>query len=141
MAATQERHPTDAAASTRPLGPRSTSVVEFRDVSKVYPSGDVGVEHATFAVNRGEFVFLVGSTGSGKSTLMRLMTKEYEPTSGQIRVAGRHLDEIPRKKVPFYRRNIGVIFQDFKLLPNRTVYDNVAYALKVTGGSRKEIRA
>ncbi len=71
---------------------------------------------------------------------MRLLIKEYEPTAGQIRVAGRHLDEIPRKKVPFYRRNIGVVFQDFKLLPNRTVYDNVAYALQVTGGSRREIR-
>ena len=86
-------------------------------------------------------MFLVGATGSGKSTIMRLLIKELEPTSGTIRVAGRDLAEIDRKKVPYYRRNVGVVFQDFKLLPNRTVYDNVAYALQVTGGSRKEIRA
>ena len=83
----------------------------------------------------GDFVFLVGSTGSGKSTVMRLLIKELEPTSGTIRVAGHDLSEIPRKRVPYYRRNLGVVFQDFKLLPNRTVYDNVAYALQVTGGS------
>ncbi len=116
------------------------SVIEFRGVSKLY-AGDVGLDQATFSVDRGEFVFLVGSTGSGKSTLMRLLIKELEPTSGTIRVAGHDLDGIQRKRVPYFRRNIGVVFQDFKLLPNRTVYDNVAYALQVTGGSRKEIRA
>jgi cell division transport system ATP-binding protein len=116
------------------------SVIEFRGVSKLY-AGDVGLDQATFSVERGEFVFLVGSTGSGKSTLMRLLIKELEPTSGTIRVAGHDLDDIQRKRVPYFRRNIGVVFQDFKLLPNRTVYDNVAYALQVTGGSRKEIRA
>jgi len=115
-------------------------VIEFRGVSKVYESGDVGVENATFRINRGEFVFLVGSTGSGKSTLMRLLIKEHEVSSGVIRVSGRDLADIDRKRVPHYRRNIGVVFQDFKLLPNRTVYDNVAYALQVTGGTRKEIR-
>ena len=83
---------------------------------------------------RGEFVFLVGSTGSGKSTIMRLLIKELEADrrAGSV-VAGRDLSEIDRKQVPYYRRNIGVVFQDFKLLPNRTVYDNVAYALQVTG--------
>jgi cell division transport system ATP-binding protein len=115
-------------------------VIEFRGVSKLY-AGDVGLDQATFSVERGEFVFLVGSTGSGKSTLMRLLIKELEPTSGTIRVAGHDLDDIQRKRVPYFRRNIGVVFQDFKLLPNRTVHDNVAYALQVTGGSRKEIRA
>ena len=84
---------------------------------------------------------MIGSTGSGKSTVMRLLIKELEPTEGTIRVAGRDLSTISRKQVPFYRRNIGVVFQDYKLLPNRTVYDNVAYALQVTGHSRKEIRA
>src|ERR1700689_2587272 len=116
------------------------SVIEFRDVSKLY-AGDVGLEHASFSIQRGEFVFLVGATGSGKSTLMRLLIKELEPTGGHIRVAGHDLTDIGRKKVPYFRRNVGVVFQDFKLLPNRTVYDNVAYALKVTGGTRKEIRA
>ena len=115
-------------------------VVDFRAVSKLY-TGDVGLDQATFSVDREEFVFLVGSTGSGKSTVMRLLIKELEPTSGVIRVAGHDLSEIARKQVPYYRRNIGVVFQDFKLLPNRTVHDNVAYALQVTGGSRKDIRA
>jgi cell division transport system ATP-binding protein len=115
------------------------SVIEFRGVSKLY-AGDIGLDQATFSVDREEFVFLVGATGSGKSTVMRLLIKELEPTHGTIRVAGRNLADITRKRVPFYRRNIGVVFQDFKLLPNRTVYENVAYALQVTGGSRKEIR-
>jgi cell division transport system ATP-binding protein len=106
-----------------------------------YTSGDIGLDQATVSVDREEFVFLVGSTGSGKSTVMRLLIKELEPSSGTIRVAGKDLGGISRRRVPFYRRNLGVVFQDFKLLPNRTVYDNVAYALQVTGGTRKEIRA
>ncbi|HEX4108432.1 MAG TPA: cell division ATP-binding protein FtsE [Solirubrobacteraceae bacterium] len=114
-------------------------VIDFRGASVRY-GRDLGLERATFTVRRGEFVFLVGATGSGKSTLMRLLIKELEPTEGTIRVAGRDLTEITRKKIPFYRRNVGVVFQDFKLLPNRTVYDNVAYALKVTGASRRQIR-
>jgi len=122
-----------AASSSAP------AVVEFRGVSKRYGT-DVGLFDATFTVGRGEFVFLVGATGSGKSTLMRLLLKELEPTAGAIRVAGRDLSELTRRRVPYYRRNIGMVFQDFKLLPNRTVYDNVAYALQVTGHSRREIR-
>src|SRR5450755_2855937 len=124
-------------AAPQPAGHRP--VIEFRGVSKLY-AGDVGLDQATFSVDRGEFVFLVGSTGSGKSTVMRLLIKELDATEGTIRVAGHDLEEIARKRVPYYRRNIGVVFQDFKLLPNRTVYDNVAYALQVTGSSRKEIR-
>jgi cell division transport system ATP-binding protein len=140
MAATQDRPTARRPAAPRPAVPGGDSVIEFRGVSKVYDSGDVGVENATFRVDRGEFVFLVGSTGSGKSTLMRLLIKEHDPSAGTIRVSGRDLADIDHKRVPYYRRNIGVVFQDFKLLPNRTVYDNVAYALQVTGGSRKEIR-
>ena len=116
------------------------SVVEFRRVTKRYANG-TGLDDASFTVRRGDFVFLVGSTGSGKSTVMRLLIKELDPTAGTIRVAGRDLADIPRSKVPYFRRNLGVVFQDFKLLPNRTVHDNVAYALQVTGGSRKEVRA
>jgi len=122
MAAT-ERH---IRRRTEPAQPRHRvvgdpvpgAVIDFRSVSKKYPSGDMGLEDATFAVHPGEFVFLVGSTGSGKSTIMRLLIKEIDPSYG----------------------NLGVVFQDFKLLPNRTVYDNVAYALQVTGGTRREVR-
>jgi cell division transport system ATP-binding protein len=133
---------TAATRAVRPTqdAPRSRPVIEFRGVSKRYPGGDVGLDQATFSIQRGEFVFLVGSTGSGKSTVMRLLIKEVEPTEGTIRLAGHDLGDITRKRIAYYRRNIGVVFQDFKLLPNRTVYDNVAYALQVTGGARKEIR-
>ncbi len=117
------------------------SIIEFRGVSKHYGAGDIGLDQATFSIDREDFVFLVGSTGSGKSTVMRLLIKELEPTEGRITVAGHDLSGITRKRVPFYRRNIGVVFQDFKLLPNRTVHDNVAYALQVTGGGRREIRS
>jgi cell division transport system ATP-binding protein len=120
--------------------PTGASVIEFRGVSKTYQGGDVGLDRATFTVARQEFVFLVGATGSGKSTIMKLLLKEHEPTDGTIRVAGRDLNALTRRKVPYYRRNLGMVFQDFKLLPNRTVYDNVAYALQVTGHSRKQIR-
>jgi cell division transport system ATP-binding protein len=131
------------APSRRPAAERPShpdAVIEFRGVTKSYDHSNAGVRDATFSVHRGDFLFLVGQTGAGKSTLMKLLLKEMEPDSGLIRVAGRDLSEITRKKVPFYRRNLGVVFQDFKLLPNRTVYDNVAYALQVTGASRKQIR-
>jgi cell division transport system ATP-binding protein len=123
-----------------PQAGEAPPVIEFRGVSKRYDSGDTGLDQATFSVDRGEFVFLVGSTGSGKSTVMRLLIRELDATEGSVRVAGKELSEIARKRIPFYRRNIGVVFQDFKLLPNRTVYDNVAYALQVTGGTRRDIR-
>src|SRR5512141_2322618 len=119
-----ERHAKKLQDKARP-GERAPDVVEFRGVSKLYDSSGAGLDNATFSVGRGDFVFLIGSTGSGKSTVMRLLIKELEPTSGTIRVAGRDLAEITRKKVPFFRRNLGVVFQDYKLLPNRTVHDNV----------------
>ena len=115
-------------------------VVEFRDVSKVYDGGSVGLERASMRIGRGEFVFLVGATGCGKSTCIRLLMKELEASSGEILIAGKKLSEVDRSKVPFLRRNIGTVFQDYKLLPNRTVYDNVAYALQVIGEPREEIR-
>jgi cell division transport system ATP-binding protein len=127
-----------AAAASAPAVPGA--VIEFANVTKRYPSGTNALDGISFSILPGEFVFLVGASGSGKSTTMRLLIKETEPTGGVVRVAGRGLAEIPRKKVPFYRRNLGVVFQDYKLLPNRTVYDNVAYALQVTGGTRREIR-
>jgi cell division transport system ATP-binding protein len=137
------RAPAPSQHSARPAAATSASgrtVIDFHRVSKLY-GGGVGLDQATFSIERGEFVFLVGSTGSGKSTIMRLLIKELEPTDGRIRVAGHDLSQITRRRVPYFRRNLGVVFQDFKLLPHRTVYDNVAYALQVTGGGRKEIRA
>jgi cell division transport system ATP-binding protein len=135
-----QRQPVAPPARSAALPPDPRNVIEFRSVSMEYKGGDIGLDSATFNVRRGEFVFLVGSTGSGKSTIMRLLIKEIEPTYGTIHVAGRDLGAIPRKRIPNYRRNLGVVFQDFKLLPNRTVYDNVAYALQVTGGTRREVR-
>ena len=132
--------PGDRTAAAEQAVPTGPPIIEFRSVSKIYPSGDVGLNQATFSIDREDFVFLVGATGSGKSTVMRLLIKEVEPSEGIIRVAGRDLRDVTRKRVAFYRRNIGVVFQDFKLLPSKTVYENVAYALQVTGGSRKEIR-
>ena len=119
---------------------RSVPVVEFEDVSKVYDGGHAGLERVSLKIGRGEFVFLVGPTGCGKSTCIRLLMKELEPTSGRVSVAGRDLAEVSAKRLPYLRRNIGVIFQDYKLLPNRTVYANVAYALEVIGESRESIR-
>jgi cell division transport system ATP-binding protein len=133
----RQSHPTSAPAA-RPPAPGA--VIEFTNVAKRYPSGDTGLDGASFAIYPGEFVFLVGASGSGKSTTIRLLIKESEPTGGTIHVAGRDLAGIPRRSIPYYRRNVGVVFQDFKLLPNRTVYENVAYALQVTGGTRREIR-
>jgi cell division transport system ATP-binding protein len=115
-------------------------VIELRDVTKVYDGGSIALDRVSLQVGRGEFVFFVGPTGCGKSSLMRLLMKELEPSRGEILIAGRKLGDIPRKKVPQLRRNIGVIFQDFKLLPNRTVYQNVAYSLQVIGEGRQAIR-
>ncbi|MEX2024941.1 MAG: cell division ATP-binding protein FtsE [Thermoleophilaceae bacterium] len=123
-----------------PAAPVGVPVVELRDVSKVYPGGSVGLERVSMRIGRGEFVFLVGATGCGKSTCIRLLMKELEASSGEILIAGKKLSEIDRKRVPYLRRNIGTVFQDYKLLPNRTVYDNVAYSLQVIGEAREEIR-
>jgi cell division transport system ATP-binding protein len=115
-------------------------IIELDDVTKVYPGGHLALERVSLAVGRGEFVFLVGPTGCGKSTLIKLLIREFDPTEGEVRIAGRHIGGLPDKKIPLLRRNIGTVFQDFKLLPNRTVYDNVAYALQVIGAGRAEIR-
>jgi cell division transport system ATP-binding protein len=139
-AITREKAPARA-QKPLPANPRrEVPVVEFRDVTKLYEGGSVGVDRVSMRIGRGEFVFLVGPTGCGKSTCIRLLMKEIEAQEGEILISGHELRSMPRKKVPRLRRNIGVVFQDFKLLPNRTVYDNVAYALQVTGGSRREVR-
>jgi cell division transport system ATP-binding protein len=115
-------------------------IVELRDVTQVYPGGHVGVERVSLGIERGEFVFIVGPTGCGKSTLIKLLIRDLEPANGEIMIAGRDINQLSDKRVPHLRRRIGTVFQDFKLLPNRTVYDNVAYALQVIGEPRSQIR-
>jgi cell division transport system ATP-binding protein len=117
-----------------------TPIIELDDVTKVYPGGHLALERVSLAIGRGEFVFLVGPTGCGKSTLIKLLIRELDPTEGAVRIAGHDIGGLPEKKIPHMRRRIGTVFQDFKLLPNRTVYDNVAYALQVIGAGRAEIR-
>jgi cell division transport system ATP-binding protein len=115
-------------------------MIVFEGVTKIYEPGVVALSDVTFLIEKGEFVFVVGASGSGKSTLVRLLLKELEPTQGKITVGGRDVGRLKRSKIPMLRRNVGCVFQDFKLLPNRTAAENVAYALKVQGESRNSIR-
>jgi cell division transport system ATP-binding protein len=115
-------------------------VIIFENVTKNYDQNVVGMDDVTLHIEKGEFAFLVGPSGSGKSTLIKLVLKQLEPTDGRILVAGRNLQTLRRSKVPLLRRNIGCVFQDFKLLPNKTVFENVAYALEVVGEHRRSIR-
>ena len=115
-------------------------IIEMRRASKVYSGGHRGLDRATMRIDKGEFVFLVGPTGCGKSTLIKLLIRELKPTEGEVLIAGRDIAQLPESKIPHLRRRIGTVFQDFKLLPNRSVYDNVAYALQVIGAPRAELR-
>jgi cell division transport system ATP-binding protein len=122
-------------------GSTGASMIVFEDVSKVYETNHVrALDHVSFVIEKGEFVFVVGASGSGKSTLIRLLLKEVEPTGGRIIVGGRDLGRLKRGKVPLLRRNLGCVFQDFKLLPNRTAAENIGYALRVQGESNAQIR-
>ena len=115
-------------------------MIEFRNVSKTYDTGTEAVHNANFIIDKGEFAFLVGSSGSGKSTLIKLILKEEEPTSGNIIINGKDTTFLKPKRVPFLRRSMGVVFQDFRLLPDRTVYDNVAYAMYIVRSTPRHIR-
>ena len=115
-------------------------MIRLQDVTKVYEGGTVAVRDATLDVPKGEFVFLVGPSGSGKSTLIRLMLRQDDVTRGSIWVAGKDVTKMPSWKVPFLRRSIGTVFQDFKLLPNKNVAENVAFALEVLGRPRSVIK-
>jgi cell division transport system ATP-binding protein len=110
-------------------------VIKFEDVTKIYPPSTVGLEKVSLHIEKGEFVFLVGPSGSGKSTFIRLLIRELEPDRGRVSVGGRDLATLRRWKIPYLRRNIGCVFQDFKLLPNKTAFDNIMYALVVTGSA------
>jgi cell division transport system ATP-binding protein len=138
--ADRDPHRSERKGAPRPQPGARPPIVELRDATVVYPGGHVGLERVSLAVNRGEFAFVVGPTGCGKSTLIKLLIRELEPASGKVMIAGRDINELPTDRVPMLRRRIGTVFQDFKLLPNRSVYDNVAYALQVIGEPRGEIR-
>jgi cell division transport system ATP-binding protein len=120
--------------------PSSSAMVTFENVTKIYEPDVAALQDVSFGIDKGEFVFIVGASGSGKSTVIRLVLKEIEPTHGKIVVGGRDLARLKRNKVPLLRRNVGCVFQDFKLLPNRTAAENVAYALKVQGENSTNIR-
>ncbi len=117
-------------------------MIRFENVSKTYPrSSQPALRGVSLDIERGEFVFLVGQSGSGKSTLLRLILREEKATSGNVLVAGRELSTMRSRKVPELRREIGTVFQDFRLLPNKNVYQNVAFALQVLGKSRHAVKA
>ncbi len=112
-------------------------MIRLDEVTKLYARNSrPALSDVSLEILKGEFVFLVGASGSGKSSLLRLMLKEERPTSGRIHVLGHDLNRLPSRKVPFFRRNLGVVFQDFRLLPNKNVFDNVAFTLRVIGKSK-----
>ena len=116
-------------------------MIRFERVSKTYKADVRALSDVDFEIQKGEFVFVVGPSGSGKSTLMRLILREERVTSGRLVVAGRDVSTLSHWKIPQLRRNIGCVFQDFKLLPNKTVYENVAFAMEVIGQPRPVVRA
>lgn len=115
-------------------------MVRTERVSVVYPNGVTALRDVSVNIQAGEFVFIVGASGTGKSTFLKLLYREAVPTRGRVFVEGRDISALPPREIPLLRRRIGVIFQDFRLLPNRTVYENVAFALHVTGMPRKGVR-
>ena len=116
-------------------------MIEFSNVTKAYSVGTQALRGISMQIEDGEFVFLVGPSGSGKSTIIKLITGELKPTSGSVHVNGYSLERIRRKEIPYLRRTIGVVFQDFRLIENMTVYDNVAFAMRVVGAGTAEIRS
>lgn len=115
-------------------------MIELKNIIKRYPNGTVALSGVNLKVQKGEFAFVVGSSGSGKSTLIKLMLKEEDPTDGQVFINGYDVTAMKRKEVPYLRRSLGIVFQDFRLLQNKTVYENVAFAMRVTEAMPREIR-
>ena len=116
-------------------------MIEFNEVTKTYSEGNHALRGITMQIDDGEFVFLVGPSGSGKSTIIKLITGELEPTSGTVHVNGYSLERIRKREVPYLRRTVGVVFQDFRLIENKTVFENVAFAMRAIGAGQKEIEA
>lgn len=115
-------------------------MIKFVDVTKVYDNNTLALKNVNLTIKKGEFAFLVGPSGSGKSTIIKMLFKELEPTSGNLILDSTEVTNLKKNQIPFYRRKIGVIFQDFKLIPTLNIYENVAFALRVTGASNKDIR-
>ena len=115
-------------------------MIEFLDVVKSYAVGNKALDGVSLSIEDGEFVFLVGPSGSGKSTIIKLITGELKPTSGAVHVNGYSLERIRKREIPFLRRTVGVVFQDFRLIETKTVYENVAFAMRVVGAREKDIR-
>ena len=115
-------------------------MITFKNVRKAYPNGTVALDGINLTVEDGEFVFIVGHSGAGKTTMMKLLLREEKPTSGTITVNDYNLSKLSSFRVPYYRRELGVVFQDFRLFPNKTVYENVAFAMRVVGTPGKMIR-
>lgn len=115
-------------------------MIELKDVVKQYPNGNVALKKVNLKIGKGEFVFLIGASGAGKSSLIKLLLCEEKATEGSVLVEGKNLTEIKRKKIPYHRRKLGVVFQDFRLLADRTVYENVAYALEIIGENNRQIK-
>ncbi len=115
-------------------------MIQLEHVSKSFSQGIPALNDVSLRISEGEFVFIVGDSGSGKSTLIKLLLKELEPTSGDITINGTNIRKLPHRKVPYFRRNVGCVFQDFRLLKDRNVYDNVAFAQRVVGASSRSIR-
>ena len=115
-------------------------VIEFTNVSKVYENGTRALSNVSLSVDKGEFVFVVGPSGAGKSTFIKLILREETPTKGIVKVNGYNLNKIKKRQIPQFRRSLGVVFQDFRLIPQMTVYDNVAFALRVTNVASRSIR-
>ena len=115
-------------------------MIDFKNVSKVYDNGTKALHNVNIHIDKGEFVFVVGASGAGKSTFLKLIMREEVPSSGTIVIKGYNLNEMKKKKIPYFRRNMGIVFQDFRLIPTMTVYDNVAFAMRVVGAREKDIR-